>query len=1111
MATIKINFDPVGNPEFPTLVLAKRSGERIGLLDNLSEQHITDNLNSYSELSFSVSKYANDTTTPYWDEIKNNRLIWCKEWDKWMSLSYSLNEDDTTTKEITCKSLAETELSNVNVYDMEVNTENDIAREDYSPTVLFNSDNIKSSLIHRLLKKVPAFQIKYVDSTLKNIQRTFSFNGTSIYDAFQQIAEEIQCLFIFDVKTGTDGRLIRTVSAYDLLRNCSDCGHRGDFDGNTCPICGKSNIREPYGEDTGIFVSKEDLAESITFDTDTDSIKNCFKLTAGDDLMTATVLNCNPNGSDSIWYLSPEMKEDMSSALQQKLADYDDKYTYYQKKHSITLNTKLVNSYNALIDKYRAYNSDLAKLETSVTGYANLLNALYNAIDFEGYLQSTLMPDAKLSDTSAAAELAKLTAQNLSPVAVQNVKIVSEATAKSAVQAMAKAIIDNRYQVKITSSALSNNVWKGTFSVTNYSDEDDTASETNTISIVINDDYETYVKQMIEKTLAKGDTKDLSITGLFSKDLANFKAELKKYCLDSLKAFNDSCQGCLSVMIEQGTASEDNKTSDVYKKVYEPYYEKSLALASEIKLRESEIQIIAGKTDNQGGTISDGIETILQKEKDRINLALNFESFLGESLWQEFTTYRMDDEYSNSNYISDGLTNAEIFDRAREFISAAEKDLKKAATATHTISTDLKNLLIIPDFDKIKGQFQTGNWIRIRIDERIYKLKLISYSIDYDDLSTIQVTFSDVSDVFSMADALANTLSNAQSMSKSYDSVKRQAEAGQKGAAMTSGWVQTGLDATSVKYRNADNETIVMDSHGLLARSQNPITEEYSDQQAKLVSWGLAFTKDAWRTVETGIGEFSYWNPITKQIETDYGLIAKTLVGNLILSEKVGIYNKNNSITLNENGLTVTTNGDDGVIHQALTVQKQSTGEDGNTIYDRQLYIDSDGYLVLNGSLKIFSNGAETSIDDRFSDINSSLNASIEQINGRFNTVNEYIDNSINNIDVTDGSRIGTAIADKCKAIQDYADDQLNNYKTTVGQYLTFNGNEGLTIGAEKSDFSTVITNDRMAFKQKNETVAYISNNQLNIENAIIRSSFVIGHFYWIPRSDGSIAVSWKD
>lgn len=981
MATIKINFDPVGNPEFPTLVLAKRSGERIGLLDNLSEQRITDNLNSYSELSFSISKYANNSITPYWDEIKNNRLVWCKEWDKWMTLSYSLNEDDTTTKEVTCKSLAETELSNVNVYDMEVNTENDIAREDYSPTVLFNSDNIKSSLMHRLLKKVPAFQIKHVDSTLKNIQRTFSFNGTSIYDAFQQVAEEIQCLFIFDVKTGTDGRLIRTVSAYDLLRNCLDCGHRGDFDGNACPICGKSNIREPYGEDTGIFVSKEDLAESITFDTDTDSIKNCFKLTAGDDLMTATILNCNPNGSDSIWYLSSEMKEDMSSALRQKLSDYDDEYAYYQKIHSITLNTKLVDSYNVLIDKYRVYNSDLAKLEVSVTGYANLLNALYNAIDFEGYLQSTLMPDAKLSDTSAATELAKLTAQNLSPVAVQNAKIVSEATAKSAVQAMAKAIIDNRYQVKITSSALSNNVWKGTFSVTNYSDEDDTASGTNTISIVINDDYETYVKQMIEKTLAKGDTKDLSITGLFSKDLADFKAELKKYCLDSLKAFNDSCQGCLSVMIEQGTASEDNKTSDTYKKVYEPYYEKSLALASEIKLRESEIQIIAGKTDDQGGSISDGIETILQKEKDRINLALNFESFLGESLWQEFTTYRMDDEYSNSNYVSDGLTNAEIFDRAREFISVAEKDLKKAATATHTISTDLKNLLIIPDFDKIKGQFQTGNWIRIRIDERIYKLKLISYSIDYDDLSTIQVTFSDVSDVFSMTDSLANTLSNAQSMSKSYDAVKRQAEISKKNVSMVSGWVQKGLEATAVKYKNADNETIVMDSHGLLARSQNPITEEYSDKQAKLVSWGLAFTVDAWRTVQAAIGEFYYWNPKTQKMEQDYGVIADVLTGNLVLSESVGIYNQYNTITIDENGLIITTNGDDDKKSIAFTIQKQTTDTSGNQVLKKQLWINEDGELEANlKSLKLQSKDILTTIGESETETRSLITQTATEI-----------------------------------------------------------------------------------------------------------------------------------
>ena len=1009
MATIKIDFDPTGSPEFPTLVLAKRSGERIGLLDNLSGQHITDNLNSYAELSFSITKFSNGEVTPYWDEIKNNRLIWCKEWDKWMALSYSLNEDDSTTKEIACKSLAESELSNVRIYDMEVNTESDIERDDYSPTVLFDDDP-KVSLMHRLLKKVPTFQIGHVDSTLRKIQRSFSFNGTTIYDAFQQVAEEIQCLFIFDVKTGTDGRLIRTVSAYDLQRNCLDCGHRGDFDGDTCPVCGSSYIFESYGDDTGIFVSKEDLAESITFDTDTDSIKNCFKLTAGDDLMTATILNCNPNGSDSIWYLSPEMKEDMSAELQQKLSEYDDLYSYYQNDYSISLNENLVSEYNALVDKYRTFRDDLPKLNPQIVGYSDLLNALYDAIDFEGYLQSTLMPDAKLSDTSAGKELAKLTTSSLSPVAVQDLKIVSEATAKSAVLAMAKAIVDNRYQVKVASSSFTNKIWNGTFTVTNYSDDEDTATSTTAISVTINDDYETYVSQMVKKALAKGDTKDLSITGLFEKDLSDFKVELRKYCLDSLKAFDDACQGCLSVMIEQGTASEDNKTSDTYKKVYEPYYEKSLALAEEIKLRESEVQTISGKLDDLGGILSDGIETLLQKQKSKINIALNFESFLGEALWQEFTTYRMDDEYSNSNYVSDGLTNAEIFDRAREFISTAEKELKKAATATHTISTDLKNLLIIPEFNKIKEQFQVGNWIRIRIDDHVYKLKLISYSIDYENIGTIQVTFSDVSDVFTTTDALASTLANAQSMSKSYDSVKRQAEIGKKNATMTSGWLQTGLDATAVKYKNADNETIVMDSHGLLARSQNPITEEYSDQQAKLVSWGLAFTTDAWRTVQAAIGEFYFWNPKTQKMEQDYGVIADVLAGNLVLSESVGIFNQYNTITLDEDGFVITSNGDDDKTSVAFTIQRQSTDTDGNVILEKQLWINENGELEANlKSLKlqnkdilttIGESTAETKslISQTASDIRLEVSKEVQRLDGGIKSNTSLINQTAENI-----------------------------------------------------------------------------------------------------------------
>ena len=90
-----------------------------------------------------------------------------------------------------------------------------------------------------------------------------------------------------------------------------------------CPKCGSTNITNGYGEDTLIFVTSDELAsEGIQLVTDTDSVKNCFKLEAGDDLMTATVRNRNPNGTDYIWHFSDAIKEDMSIELIEKINSF---------------------------------------------------------------------------------------------------------------------------------------------------------------------------------------------------------------------------------------------------------------------------------------------------------------------------------------------------------------------------------------------------------------------------------------------------------------------------------------------------------------------------------------------------------------------------------------------------------------------------------------------------------------------------------------------------------------------------------------------------------------------------------------------------------------------
>ena len=64
---IKINFDPCGNPESPTLILARKNGNKLGQL-NAKNIILKDCLSAIPELSFKVHKYINNKKDLLWDE-----------------------------------------------------------------------------------------------------------------------------------------------------------------------------------------------------------------------------------------------------------------------------------------------------------------------------------------------------------------------------------------------------------------------------------------------------------------------------------------------------------------------------------------------------------------------------------------------------------------------------------------------------------------------------------------------------------------------------------------------------------------------------------------------------------------------------------------------------------------------------------------------------------------------------------------------------------------------------------------------------------------------------------------------------------------------------------
>lgn len=995
----KLKMDTSGNVEDITLVLAKKNGDKISNLTNITDIVAKHCMNDASELSCEAHKKMDDNVLSCWDELVNFKLSWIPEWDMWYEIYVEIDEKDENTKSITAKTIGEAELSQIMLYNIEINTETDIARDDYEiPTKFYNPDHPEASLVDRLMEKAPHYKITHIDKSLMDIQRTFTFDDTSLYDAFKDISEELDCLFVFNSGSGADGKPARTIQIYDLEANCNDCGYRNTYV-DTCPKCGSHNVINGYGEYTNIFISKDNLADDITYSVDTDSVKNCFKLEAGDDLMTAAIRACNPNGSDYIYHFSDQVRHEMSPELQTKLKQYDTEYENYQTNKLFTLDSALVSKYNNIVDKYLKYDDTLAKMDNPMHGYPRVMRAYFDAIDMVQFLSNKLMPNITKPDNSAESQGQYLIDNLPSSASVTSLKTLTISLAENTIISLARSIVKGSFKITVSDSTLSGNTWRGKINLKGYVNDDDHYTS-DYVTIGFDENYQSYVKQRIDTILNKDDTNYYGIVGIFKQDLEVFKSELRKYCLDSLKTFQKCAQGCIDLMVQMGvsapdTTNNDPNTTAIYNGLYIPYYNKINAVQDEILIRQNEIYAVEGEYNNQGELVTTGIQNEIEKIMSSVQKALDFKSYIGVDLYKEFSSFLRMDKFSNENYTSENLDNTNLFQNALDFINAATKELYKSSTLQHSITGTIKNFLRMKEFEPIMDKFKNGNWITFEVDEKIYRLRIVEYDIDFSDTQNIDVTFSDVVYMPDGMSDLQSVLASATKMATSYSGVLRQSEVNNKFTKKINDMISTGLDMTNTKIiSNADHQDITWDEHGLLCREYNDILSDYNPSQLKIINQGVYLTTDNWRTAKAGIGKFWYYDPRDKSYKESYGVIADTLVSNLILTSEVGIYNEENSIEMAKNGIVITTNTNG---RNAFTIRKEITDEKGNKSYERQLYIDDNGNIRLSGHASISWDNVTGTDNVVVKDtLNEFMTTVKEQIDGKIDTFRQSDDPSEN-------------------------------------------------------------------------------------------------------------------
>ena len=744
----------------------------------------------------------------------------------------------------------------------------------FIPTVFYNPDDKNHSLLHRVIAdKAPHWDIGYVtpyislddDYTIEQstqFQRTFTADGTSIYDFLtQDVAEQANVVFIFD----TIHRLI----------NCYSLSNGLDENGDLKHIA--------IGSDTNVYISKENLAQEIVLESNKDEIKNCFRIKGGDDTINAYVRAINVTGSNYIYKFDKFQQEDMPKELIVRLNEYQ------------------------------------KEIEIRKPQYQKTVEELFKAYDRKSELESSMMPgNADDSVDKWIATTAKEMYDSIKQQLIDNKVGVFKLSdynknyfigVSNNVEAMANIYNDSRFTLKMMSDKCSYDpttaTWTGNFTLTKVDDESDyypkteeQKDQTFSVSIVGEENEGLFIKQKIMRKLNSQGILDIDedIYKYLSEN-EEFTDEKRKevydyfnqYSLARLKSFRDGYDACISTLQDSNIVSTDTNKNLLYDR-----YRTLFNITSELyNLRQSQV-------DKQINLISD-----IQNKQAEIQSGLDLETFLGVELYNIMCMYRREDTYENSNYVSDNLSDSECLKKAQELVDIATKELNKACVVQRTISTTLNNIFAIPEFEPLWDSFQLYNYIRIRTDDELLKLRIIGVEVSGDTTSDFSVTFADkIESADGTTSDTKSILDQAQSMATSYNSTVVQAKQGKNAKNIFTDIYNNGLNAANAMIKTDDSESVTISSGGILAKRMDDVGF-YGDKQLRITGNLIVMTNNNWETVAMAIGETSFTDPYTGETSNGYGVIAENLVGKMMLTKKLYVASENGNVQIDRNGITL--------------------------------------------------------------------------------------------------------------------------------------------------------------------------------------------------------------
>lgn len=307
----------------------------------------------------------------------------------------------------------------------------------------------------------------------------------------------------------------------------------------------------------------------------------------------------------------------------------------------------------------------------------------------------------------------------------------------------------------------------------------------------------------------------------------------------------------------------------------------------------------------------------------------------GEDLLDELDSYWVEGDYScDTLSATDETEMADVISLAKELMKMSQAQLERVSQPKFSFTIESADFIKNSNYKNFAEQLELGKKIYVeKEDGVVYKPVVTEISFKLFTAEDFKLTFSnsvrlDSSD-FTFADLIAASAKTTKTVNSNWQDLIKYA----KERESITNLILNPLDLTlRAAQNNMVNQEMIIDTHGLLGRKYSDSSQTTFDkEQIRIINNSILFTDDNWSTVRSALGKIYYED--NNETKTAYGLIAETLIGNLIMGQKLKIKNENSSVTIDASGIE---------IHNI-----QANAETGEEIVSTVFDAGIDGSLIL--------------------------------------------------------------------------------------------------------------------------------------------------------------------